>query len=201
MCSVAIPSSTASFVRTPCLAVMSQYVHTFFSAIRPLRLSNESSASQLSGAILFNLLIAAVTHCSSTEVLGSSSELLDTTRMACAASTDWQGFGWLTSLIIYAMPNRGRHSGDLSWDDPSSSSNPTFRYMVLQRVYRPKSFPTNTCVDHRTQETVPDWKRSGNPLFRADCRRLHNLVGKTVHNVGGLACILGGPTNSHNQSP
>jgi len=27
-----------------------------------------------------------------------------------------------------------------------------------------------------------------------------NLVGKTIHNVGGLSCILG-LTNSHNQSP
>ena len=29
---------------------------------------------------------------------------------------------------------------------------------------------------------------------------IHNLVGKTDHNVGGLACILG-LTKSHNQSP
>jgi len=54
-----------------CRAVRSEYIHTFFSAIRPLKLSEESSASQLSGAIPFNMLMAVVTHCSSTEVLDS----------------------------------------------------------------------------------------------------------------------------------
>jgi len=52
----------------------------------------------------------------------------------------------------------------------------------------------------RTQETVPDRRTGGLPLFRADPRRVPRQVGKTVHNVGGLACILG-LTNSHNQSP
>ena len=55
MWKVASPSTPASFVRTPCLAVRSEYIHTFFSTIRPLKLSEESSASQLSGAILFKL--------------------------------------------------------------------------------------------------------------------------------------------------
>jgi len=85
---VATPSAPASFVQTPCRVVRSEYIHTFFSAIRPLKLSEERSASQLSGAILFDLLIAAVMHCSSTAVLGSSSELLDTTRIVLAVSTD-----------------------------------------------------------------------------------------------------------------
>jgi len=51
----------------------------------------------------------------------------------------------------------------------------------------------------RTQEPVPDWRTRALPSSwqtQADPQ----LVGKTDHNVGGLACILR-LTNSHNQSP
>ena len=59
----------------------------------------------------------------------------------------------------------------------------------------------------RTQEPVPDGRtgasRTGGPehyLVYGRPNQIPNLVGKTDHNVGGLACILG-LTNSHNQSP
>jgi len=45
--------------------------------------------------------------------------------------------------------------------------------------------------------------RTGGPehyLVYGRPNHIPNLVGKTDHNVGGLACILG-LTNSHNQSP
>ena len=71
----------------------SEYIHTFFSAIGPLKLFEERSASQSSATISFNLLIAVATHYSSTEVLGSSSELLGTTRIASALELIGEGLG------------------------------------------------------------------------------------------------------------
>ena len=47
----------------------------------------------------------------------------------------------------------------------------------------------------RTQEPVPD-RRIGDHLVYGRPNHIPNLVGKTDHNVGGLACILG-LTNSH----
>jgi len=58
----------------------------------------------------------------------------------------------------------------------------------------------NTGLTKQDQATVPDHRQRCNPLFRADPRRVPRQVGKTVHNVGGLACILR-LTITHNQSP
>jgi len=55
-------------------------------------------------------------------------------------------------------------------------------------------------LDPRTCPGPEDPERPEHYLVYGRPNQIPNLVGKTDHNVGGLACILG-LINSHNQSP
>ena len=75
-----------------------------------------------------------------------------------------------------------------------------FLSLVLKNQPNPWTKQTvSTRLTTQTHETVPDQRPRGRPKFRADLSSpLQD--GTTVHNVGGLACILW-LANSHNQSP
>jgi len=55
-------------------------------------------------------------------------------------------------------------------------------------------------INYLTPKKLSRTGGQGAYLYLEKTLRVHNLVGKTVHNVGGLACILG-LTNPHDQSP